>query len=245
MNLNNKIEIYSIHYNKPEYIKLQLDSFKKFIDIDFDFYVIDNSVDVNIRKKIKSECDQNNVHYLFTNNKTPHGPMTYGWSHIFGMDFFKNRLLNSNSKYVFLVEHDIFFSSPYSNISSLVENNAICGVSQNREHIVYLHPGILLFNKELANELDTLDLRGDVRENDGRLNIDLDGVSVDTGGQTYKYIKKNEGKVSFIDKYVNAYLEEPKENHVFYHMVRGSNWNNTEDNINGLKLEKIKKIIYE
>jgi hypothetical protein len=245
MSLNNKVEIYSIHYNKPEYIKLQVDSFKKFIDIDFEFYVIDNSVDVNLRKKIESECDDNNVHYLLTDNKTPHHPMYYGWSHIFGMDFFKERLLNSESKYVFLIEHDIFFSSPYSNISTLVENNAICGVSQFREHITYLHPGILLFNKEIATELDTLDLRGDVREEDGRVNIDLDGVLVDTGGQTYKYIKKNEGKIFFIDEYVNAYLEEPKEKHVFYHMVKGSNWNRDEDVKNKLKLEKIKKIIYE
>ncbi len=240
MNFENKIEIYSIHYNRPDFIPLQFKSFKKFIQEDFEFIVIDNSITEDMSKNIYQVCYDLGVKYLKSDNQTPHG--LYGWSHIHGMNFFKNNLINSKSKFIFLIEHDIFFCSNYDRINKIVNNYGVCGVSQRREDINYFHPGILLFNKEKSGDLINFDFRGDVIE-DGIFNKELNGVRVDTGGQTHKYIKNNPDKIFFIDNYVNEYLEDVNLNHVFYHMVRGSNWIGTEDELNKKKINIIENIL--
>lgn len=239
----NKIEIYSIHYNRPDLIELQLKSFQKFIEEEFEFIVIDNSISSIISNEILKICRNNNIKYLNSNNRTPHSPMHFGWSHIHGMSFFKEQLLISNSKFVFLIEHDIFFCSAYKKISDIVNSYGVCGVSQTREHITYFHPGILLFNKSKSGDLSDFDFRGDIIEN-GVFNKELDGIKVDTGGQTYKYIKNNPDRVYFFKDVVNQYMEDITKDNVFYHMVRGSNWIGTEAELNSKKMEIINRFLH-
>jgi glycosyltransferase involved in cell wall biosynthesis len=154
------IQIFSIHYNKPEYLELQIESFKKFINIDYEFIVIDNSIDESISLNLKKICDNNQIKYLFTDNKTPHGSSTYGWSHLNGLNFFKKYLIESDYKNIILIEHDIFLCSNIEKMYELSLNNSICGYFQDRGDINYLHPGLLFFNKDLCFDLHTIDFGG-------------------------------------------------------------------------------------
>jgi hypothetical protein len=241
----NKISIYSIHYNRPDLIRYQYESIVKFVKDDFEFIVIDNSILPEISREMKNQCDILGVTYKYTNNQIPHGIMTYGWSHIHGLEFFKNDVINNPVSNILLIEHDVFLCSDFSKIRQILSNYALCGVKQEREHIEYVHPGIMYINKDLYDDLHNLDLRGDVRI-DGVLNPDMGGISIDVGGRTYKYIINNRDKVLYIDQYVNKYLEEPDTNkHVFYHMVRGSNWIGTESELNVKKMSYVEKFLYE
>ena len=229
------LEIYSIHYNKPEYAKLQIDSFKKFINNDYSFTIIDNSINENISRDIKNICDENGIGYLKTDNKTPHDHMHYGWSHIYGLNYFKNLLLNSESVYIMLIEHDIFLCSDIEKMYNIVSENSICGVYQERGDINYLHPGLLFFNKPLCVNLNDIDFGGGHVEN----------THVDVGGQTHYYINRSDIKTFYIDNEIISSGLEDINGQIFYHMVDGSNWSNNSESINRQKLEKIKKIIYE
>lgn len=240
--MQDKIEIYSIHYNRPDLIELQLKSFQKFIEQEFQFTVINNSIFSEVFSHIRNECDRNNIKHLSSDNHVPHGPMHYGWSHIHGMNFFKKQLIDSDAQFVFLIEHDVFFCSHYKKISEIVKEHGVCGVFQNRRHINYFHPGILLFNKAKSGDLSEFDFRGDVIEN-GVFNKDLDGVQVDTGGQTHKYIKNNPERIYFIDRFVSNQIEDIQADQVLYHMVNGSNWSGTANEINAIKLLHIKRIL--
>ncbi len=68
---------------------------------------------------------------------------------------------------------------------------------------------------------------------------------MDVGGQTHFYINRNDIKVKYIQKDIICDgMEDITNNHVFYHMIDGSNWSNKSEKLNNLKIEKIKKIIY-
>lgn len=229
------LEIYSIHYNKPEYLQLQIDSFKKFINIDYKFIVIDNSIDESISKRIKIICENNNLEYIYSNNKVIHGPQYYGWSHIHGLNLFKDNLLKASNNYIMLIEHDIFLCNNLDSMFERISNNSICGVYQNRGHINYLHPGLLFFNKLMCDKLDEIDFLGG----------HVEGIHVDVGGQTHNYIKRENIKTEYIDEFVSSGLDEILKINIFYHMVDGSNWSNKSSEINTIKLNKIKNIIYE
>lgn len=225
------IDIYSIHYNKPEYLSIQLNSFKKYISEPFEFTVIDNSIDELHSQKIHDICIDNNLKYHKTFNTTPHSFAHYGWSHIYGLNCFKNFLINSKYQIVALIEHDVFLCSSIDNIKYLIDSNSICGYTQPRENIIYLHPGILFFNKNKCHELEELDFLG------GRIN----GIPVDVGGQTYHYINKKNISVNYIDEYIVHGLNEIQDKHIFYHMIDGSNWSGTASIDNELKIKYIKE----
>ena len=63
-----KMKIYSIHYNKPEYIKLQKESLDKHIKIDYEFIIVDNSIDDIISSKILEISSNLNIRYIKCNN---------------------------------------------------------------------------------------------------------------------------------------------------------------------------------
>jgi hypothetical protein len=212
------LKIYSIHYNKPEYIKLQLNSFVKNINIPFEFIVINNSSDEHISKQILDECDSLGIkNYKNINNIKSLGSD----SHNMGLQHFVN-LINNDDE-VLLIDHDIFL------IDNLrieeYRNYDICYLEQERENIKYPWPGLIYFNNI---------------KNKNNINLSpciVNGVRLDTGGSMYNYIKDmnvlhfNYSWITGVDMVLH---------NEFLHLISGSDWNKGYK-LNE-KLEYIKKI---
>jgi hypothetical protein len=65
------MKIFSIHYNKPEYIEIQKSSIDKYVKFEHEFIVIDNSIDINIKKEIVNITNNLGIKYYDCNNTSP------------------------------------------------------------------------------------------------------------------------------------------------------------------------------
>ena len=68
------MKIYSIHFNKPEYICFQYDSLKKYINFEFEFIILDNSIDNNLKLEIRKNCIDLDIKYVDCQNKYHYQP---------------------------------------------------------------------------------------------------------------------------------------------------------------------------
>jgi len=239
------IHIYSIQYNRPEFIYLQKKSFEKFIK-DFKFTVIDNSVDINISKEIKEICNNNNLKVIETENKFDSRQNgLHLFSHEVGINCFLNELKNNHSinDIVVLLDHDVFLISDLSKILNKIINHSILTIKQTREHVYYCWPGLTIFNLNKCPNINEISFDGCKLLNGEWSNID--GAHTDTGGHSYFYLKKYEKDIKFLDISENFVetVEGIKDNHIFYHFYDGSQWSKYSNDIWNNKFEKIKNIL--
>lgn len=192
-----KTFIYSTHFNMPEYIDLQLKSFKKYFNKDFEFIIINdakNEGDLtnfnqpDLEDKINNICIKNNIKcirfpqeyhknrkILFPNTKeisTDHPSARTSCTVQYCINHF---IENYNNGYLMIIDADMFFIDTFD-IISFMNNKNVAGIKQK---MGYLWNGICIFN---SNELKL-----------NELNFDCGYVldqPVDSGGQTYYFMEK-------------------------------------------------------
>jgi hypothetical protein len=239
------VHIYSIQYNKPEFIYLQKKSFDKFIK-DFKFTVIDNSVDTNISFNIKNICETIGVGLIVPQNKFDsrlNG--LHGLSHEIGVNTFLNELKNNhNNDIVILLDHDVFLISDLSKILDKIIESSILTIKQTREHIYYIWPGLVIFNLKNCININEISLNGAQLINGVWEPID-NGIFTDVGGHSFHYLKKYEKEINFSDisEICAQSFDEISDKHIFYHFHDGSQWSKYSDDIWNNKFEKIKNIL--
>lgn len=215
------MRIYSIHYNKPEYIDIQYNSFKKNIKFNYEFIILDNSIDIEIKKNIKIKCEQLDIKYIDCINNIRLMDST---SHQNALSKLVD-IIEINETFM-LLDHDIFIINELT--EDFFSNYDLLFVNQTRGNVDYPWPGLMIFNK-LKNK-DKLSF------NSGLIN----GYNCDTGGAMYYFLKNNNLKIKKLDtKYLNNSKElmQTHEN-IFLHLISGSDWNKDYDLES--KLDKIK-----
>ncbi|MCI5051964.1 MAG: hypothetical protein MRY21_02355 [Simkaniaceae bacterium] len=60
-----KIRIVTFHFNKPNFLELQIKCLNHFLSEDYELIVINDAVEDGIRNKIAAICSQNNVQHIF------------------------------------------------------------------------------------------------------------------------------------------------------------------------------------
>ena len=240
------IHIYSIQYNKPEFIYLQKKSFNKFIK-NFKFTVIDNSVDDNISSEIKNICKNIDIDLIIPQNKFDsrlNG--LHGLSHEIGVNTFLNELKNNHNTndIVILLDHDVFLISDLSKILNKIMEYSILTIKQTREHIYYIWPGLAIFNLKNCININEISLNGAQLINGVWEPID-NGVFTDVGGHSFHYLKKYEKEINLrdISEICAQSFDEISDKHIFYHFHDGSQWSKYSDDIWNNKFEKIKNIL--
>jgi hypothetical protein len=240
------ITIYSIQYNKPKFIELQKASFDKFID-NYQYIVIDNSVDNDISNQIDSICNNHKISLIKTINKfDSRYNGLHGFAHEIGIKAFLNELKQKHTKddLVMLVDHDLFFISYFSKIIDLVKESSILTIKQERNHIYYVWPGLVIFNLKNCVNIEEISLDGAKLINGVWIPID-NGVFTDVGGHSYHYLKKYKDDLKLIDisELMISNIEQINENHMFYHFHDGSQWSGYSNEIWENKFNKIQKIL--
>lgn len=220
------MKIYSIHYNKPEYIYLQKNLLDKYMKIPFEFIIIDNSVDNNIKDKIRLVTEELNIRRIECYNN------------IFSMD---SRSHQNAFKYIIddiiedevimILDHDVFIIN-YLDLS-YYDNFDILYLPQFRGDVEYVWPGLVIFNK-IKN-----------KENISFKSGYIKGQPCDTGAEMHHYLKNNNLKIKHIsENYINYdRLLMSNLDDIFIHLISGSDWNKNYDLKDKLKfIENIIKV---
>jgi len=236
-----KLKIYSIHYNRPEFIVWQNDSFKSFLKCKdgFELVIVNNARDTGLRQSINNVCQEQNLQVIETTSDAPaHLP---GKHHADSLNYvWKNNICKDD--FAMFCDGDLFMVKDF-NVDDFMEDNVLAGSYQHREKIYqYLTPIVIILKPAQMPDCQTIDWEG----------IGVNGVRLDTGGGLYNYfvnhpevkhktkrilntwhIKAENNNLHVIpeelkDLYDDSYNIEFFGNE-FLHYCRSSNWDSQTD----------------
>ena len=225
MQLKSKtMKIYSIHYNKPEYIELQKKSFKKWIKFDYEFIVVNNAVDIELNSLISSTSQNLCLRNINCNNNIS------GMSSLSHQNAFKYIIDDAqDGDDVMIVDHDLFVMSDLD--ENYYNKHDMVILPQLRGNIEYPWPGLIIFHN--------IKRKFEISFESGP----IENENCDTGGKMYYYIKNNNLNIKKVNEsyfYDGGMLMSNLDN-IFIHMISGSGWNPYYDLEN--KLISLKEII--
>ena len=173
------VQIFTSVVNRPDFVKIQDDLFKKFLNEDYQFNIIDDSIDESTSEQFYNICSENGFKYYKKSKRTTEmNPAqacadTVQWS-------YDNIIRKSHlSDIVFFCDSDMFLIDDF-NIEEYMSNAIIAGLPQKRGEVTYMWNGIMFFNMPKITDLD-IDFSDGV----------VEGEMTDVGGHTYYYFKKN------------------------------------------------------
>lgn len=218
------MKIYSIHYNKPEYVEIQYKTISKFVNFPYEFIILDNSIDGYIKSQLVEITSTLGLKYIDCQNKIG------GMSSISHQNSFRYLLEDVNEgDTMMIIDHDVFLFDYLE--AEYYSDYDLVMLPQIRGSITYPWPGMIIFNKV---------------KNKNQISFDsglFEGEYCDTGGKLYYYIQNNNLKVKSVNEiYFNdGELLSSNLDNIFIHLVSGSDWNknyNLQEKINFL-LKKI------
>ena len=173
------IHIFTSVVNRPDFVVLQDTLFKKFLKNDYQFHVVDDSIDENISSQFNEICQLRNIEYYKKPERTVQmNPAqacadTVQWTY--------DNIIRKNHKndIVFFCDSDLFLIDDFD-ISEYMSDAIIAGLPQKRGSVTYMWNGIMFFNMPKITDLD-------INFSDGI----VEGEMTDVGGHTYYYFKEN------------------------------------------------------
>lgn len=247
-------KIFSICYDRVDFLFYQVETFKKFIHPEIDFYCVDNSLTSSGENEFRKECDRLKIKHILVPDKY-FGEA--GASHQNAANYAIKQYICSSQQTCLLVDADIFPIKPYT----ISADFGLAGLSQGHDSIRYLWLGLVMINPKNCSKLDTLDVRGAFfnKENgsyfipDIRTGFTFDKIEefkrnyyiCDSGALIHDYIKRTTPVVksmtvehikhredtinylpeNLIGKYNNEYVFWILDKS-FLHFGRASNWDN-------------------
>lgn len=228
------VQIFTSVVNRPDFVEIQKKLFDKFLAEEYQFNVVDDSLDDNISAEFKQICEKYKIIYYRKDqgNRSVnesrwagarHATETIQWT-------FDEIIKKKHSKDIILfLDSDMFLLDEF-NITEYMKDTAISGLPQTRGHVYYMWNGIMFFDMEKVFEIDP-----DLNFSDGM----VDGELTDIGGHFYYYFKKNnvimkETDVTYpthfhdieiqSDEITNGFNFELHLNGKFLHYRAGTNW---------------------
>lgn len=173
------IHIFTSVVNRPDFVVLQNQLFQKFLQNEYQFHIVDDSIDENISSQFKEICElRNNKYYKKPERTISLNPAqacadTVQWTY--------DMLIKENHKndIVFFCDSDLFLIDEFD-IEDYMSDAIIAGLPQQRGNITYMWNGIMFFNMPKMKDLD-------INFSDGI----VEGEMTDVGGHTYHYFQKN------------------------------------------------------
>lgn len=180
-----KLKIYTFSDKNPEYLQLQIDSFKKYMDDGNTEFIVINASNNN-SVIIDEICDNNNIeHITYNGNRN----IEFSRYYVEQLNWFRDNIQAKFDDYILLIHSDMFFINKLD-YKRLMLNKKIYLNPQYRDtpfykvhdgtfRYFYMWDGILLFDSEYIN-------KNNLRQ---FINWDyIEGVT-DVGGQTNKLLE--------------------------------------------------------
>ena len=181
------IHIFTSVVNRPDFILLQNQLFKKFLKNDYTFHVVDDSVDSSITEQFEIACSLNELQYY---RKPPTDkPMNpaQACAHTVQWTYENLSRKNHSNDIVFFLDSDMFLIDEFD-IEEYMSDAIIGGLPQQRGHVTYMWNGIMFFNMPKIEDKD-------IDFGDGI----VEGEMTDVGGRTYWYFLRNAIKMKESD----------------------------------------------
>ena len=231
------IHIFTSVVNRPDFILLQDYLFKKYLEDEYTFHVVDDST---MNKEMETACRTVGARYykkpsdteeLRSSDPSRACAIAVQWTYD---NFIKYRV----NDLVLFLDSDMFLVKDF-NIKQYMSDAIIAGRPQYREHIYYLWNGLMFFNMPKLHDRD-------INFYDGY----VDGILTDVGGETHNYFKRTQVPLKETDwrvvsKYKGIDLSEQEgyemELHLedkFLHFRSASNWFSDEWKKQGNPLTK-------
>lgn len=180
-----RLKIYTFPDKNPEYLQLQIDSFKKYMDDgNTDFIIINAS---NNNSAIIDEiCDNNNIqHITYSGNRD----VIFSKYYVEQLNWFRDNIQSKIDDYVLLIHSDMFFINSLD-YKKLLTNKKLYFNPQYRDtpfykvhdgtfRYFYMWDGVLLFDSEYLNNNNLLQF----------INWDYINGITDVGGQTNRLLE--------------------------------------------------------
>ena len=204
------IHIFTSVVNRPDFVLLQNKLFQKFLKNDYQFHVVDDSIDQTISEQFDTICSENGFSYYKKPERTVQmNPAqacadTVQWTY--------DTLIQENHKndIVFFCDSDLFLIDEFD-IVNYMNGAIIAGLPQYRGSVTYMWNGIMFFNMPMMEDLN-------INFSDGVIEDEL----TDVGGHTYYYFKKNNIQMKETDvQYPTHYYDIELQNE---EVTRGYNF---------------------
>lgn len=181
--MNKKVYVYSIHYNRPEFIRWQDMSLKAHLKDDYEFFVVNNAREQGLRDQITMVANDLKLPVIHTHSDTPFH--LAGKHHADSLnEVWKKNMCAHKDGIVMFMDGDCFLVAPFSANEKMEGGTTFYGAKQQREHIYhYLTPVIVCANMELIPEPETIDWEG--------IGIGPQGTRLDTGGGLHLYLERH------------------------------------------------------
>jgi len=173
------INIFTSVVNRPDFILLQKKLFDKFLDNEYQFHVVDDSVDADISEQFKNICSENKLYYYKKPSRTIQMNPAQACADTVQWTYDNIIKVRHSDDIVFFCDSDLFLIDNF-NIEEYMEDAIVSGLPQYRGSVTYMWNGIMFFNMPKMTDYD-------IDFSDGVVNGEL----TDVGGHTYNYFKKN------------------------------------------------------
>ena len=189
-----KVQIFTSVVNRPDFVEIQEKLFKKFFLDEYQFNVVDDSIDDQISKEFEDICKNCNIVYYrkqqdLKRKKDPaiagtqHATETIQWTFD---EIIKKKHTDS---IVLFCDSDMFLLDDFS-AKDYMKDEVIAGSLQVRGHVKYIWNGLMLFNMPKIMSIDSnLDFSGG----------NVDGEMTDIGGNLHYYFGRNNVKFKNIN----------------------------------------------
>jgi hypothetical protein len=218
------VHVYSVAYNRPDFIKLQHQTIEKYFvpannEYKIRFIVMINTKDQEMKERLIHACSDIGVKYTVVPHK--HNELYNGG--LTAYNFVRNNYFPNTSEedYSVIMDSDMFFYN-YLNIEKLVAGNDVCAIYHQRQKKIlgftrynyeYLWVGFMIFSHK---HFTWHNLKFEPIKN-----------ICDVGGMTYYFLKENKKK----GLKVKWLLHTPDITTEFKEIFPESQWNNYNPNM--------------
>jgi len=181
-----KVFIYTVAFNRPDLIELQLRSMNAFIKDEFEFIVVNNTMNTDAYIANINECARLNIRCEYVINPDNRNPNV---SHAFAVQQIVDRFITRERDCIsVIIDSDMFFIEPI-NLNKYMKLYDFAGVEQarvteNKDLVKYIGISLVFIDHStIPDQLDRL------RELNLRCGY-IHGAPCDGGGMSYHYFNE-------------------------------------------------------
>lgn len=205
-----------INYNSPKYLAPQILRLRKYLKLNegdsLDIIVGDNSRNGHAISRNQETCKKHGAIY----KKYHFQEGDYSSHHALALNAVMEEY-KGNFNAILFIDHDIFLFD-YSDIFLRTKEKHFAGLAQTKIEKTYLHPGIMLVNLDITQEVAFDFLPCEHMDTGGRMADVIEQSNVEFLWIKYKEYSLN-GMVDFYEIVDNVWM----------HFIKGSNWNRNKN----------------
>ena len=180
------VQIFTSVVNRPDFVEIQAKLFRKFMKDDYQFNVVDDSIDPVITKEFKNICNEYDITYYRksqNDNKKFDNPLAGARHATETIQWIYDTIIKDKhaKEAVLFCDSDMFLLDDFS-ISDYIKDEVIAGALQERGKIVYIWNGLMIFNMPKIISIDS-----NLNFSDGV----VEGELTDIGGNLYYWFRDN------------------------------------------------------